>query len=369
MSSMGKCRRSLWDGNGRNLGWALAAITLLAATTGFCQKNSAAASFFFHGNKEKSLPDRLPQKPTLPPTLSIPVTPLGFSAPGPIYLGQRNSLASLDFLDENRLLFTFRVPGLLHRDAGDSDWSDERQIRAVVLTLPTGAVAAEALWTVHDRVRYLWMLKDGHFLLRDRDGLEQGDANLEMKPMLHFPGPLLWIETDPTQQYLVTISHEPETAAEKPGDVPSPSTARANMTVDGEKDSDIPDLVVRIMRRESGQVMLVSRTRMAVHVPINSEGYIESLRGNGQQWLMNLNFFTGGTRVLGKVNSTCSPSLDFVSDRELLATTCDGSGGHRLVAMGMDGKRLWEDLISPQAVWPMLVMAQGGSRLDGKRSQ
>jgi len=41
--------------------------------------------------------------PTNPPAtvFTIPVGPLGFTAPGSIYLGQRNSLVSLDFLDEN----------------------------------------------------------------------------------------------------------------------------------------------------------------------------------------------------------------------------------------------------------------------------
>ena len=79
-------------------------------------------------------------------------------------------MASLNSIDENRLLFTFRVPGLIHREfkAGESPESEERQIKAVVLTLPAGNVEAEGVWTIHDRTRYLWMLKDGHFLLRDQ---------------------------------------------------------------------------------------------------------------------------------------------------------------------------------------------------------
>lgn len=309
------------------------------------------------------MPDRLPDKPSLPPAFRIPVEPLGFSAPGAIFLGQRNSMVSLDFLDEDRLLFTFRVPGLMHREGGDSEWNYERQIRAVVLALPAGTVSAEALWTVHDRVRYLWMLKDGHFLLRDKDGLEQGDATLDLKPFLHFPGPLLWMEMDPSQQFLVTNSDEPAAAQAKPGDVASPPTAQASMTVDGQKPS-VPDLVVRILRRSSGQVMLVSRTRSAVHLPIDSDGYLESLRSNGEQWLLNLNYFSGGTTVVGRVSSTCSPTFDFISQRELLVTTCEGSGGwHKLVAMGTDGRRLWEVPSSPQAIWPLLVMAPDGSRL------
>jgi hypothetical protein len=137
----------------------LAGLSLCAAQPGRAQGITSFPAEQSHGpaeqshGKERPLPDRLPDKPTLPPEFTIPIEPLGFSAPGAIYLGQRNALASLDFLDENRLLFTFRVPGLIHREPGDRDGSDERQIRAVVLSLPAGAVIADALWTVQDRMR------------------------------------------------------------------------------------------------------------------------------------------------------------------------------------------------------------------------
>ena len=164
---------------------ALASLTLSVPQALQGQASGAFPASQTHARKERPLADRLPQKPSIPPALSIPVEPLGFSAPGAIYMGQRNCMVSLDFLDENHLLFTFRVPGLMHREAS-SEWTEERQIRAVVLALPSGTVAAEALWTVHDRVRYLWMLKDGHFLLRDRDGLSQGDAALNLSEKFVF---------------------------------------------------------------------------------------------------------------------------------------------------------------------------------------
>ena len=78
---------------------------------------------------------------------------------------------------------------------------------------------------------------------------------------------------------------------------------------------------------------------------------------------MNLNYFSGGSSVLGHVSSSCAPNVDFISQRELLVTACDNAGGHKLVAMGMDGRRLWEDFSSSQAIWPLLVMAPDGSRL------
>jgi hypothetical protein len=282
---------------------------------------------------KRKLPRRLPNKLSQPPKFSIPVQQLGFSAPGPLYLGQRNSLVSLDFLDEERLLFTFRVPGLIHRGA---DAEDERQIRAVVLSLPTGAVLAESLWTVHDRNRYLWMLADGRFLLRDRDDLQIGNASLELKPFLHFPGPLLDLEMDPAQRLLVTNSREP---------------------------SDQTDMVVRVLHRDSGQVMLVSRTNATVHLAFNADGYLESLRTKEDKWLLNLKYFGGGSTILGQVDSACSPLLDFIAPRKMLMTTCTDAGERKLVAMGTDGQRLWERQTPRATAWPLLVRSPDGSRI------
>jgi hypothetical protein len=330
--------------------------------------------------KERFLVGKFPAKPSLPPAWSIPVAPLGFKAPGAIYLGSRNALATLDFLDENHLLFTFRVPGLLHRDTTNGQDSDERQIRAVVLTLPQGTVEAETLWTVHDRVRYLWMLKNGHFLLRDRNKLLVGDPALVLKPFLDFPGPLLRLELDPAQKFMVTNSREPVAEPQKPGLGPSPgspatgpghwsggpSTAQTSVTSDEDSDTaegDHPEMVVRILRRESGEVMLVSRVRSIIHLPINSTGYIENLRGRGTQWVLNLGYFTGGSRMLGSVDSACEPDDNFVSEQEILVTGCGPGGESKLIAMSTEGRTLWVSQAPSTEIWPQLTVAPNGSRL------
>ena len=316
--------------------------------------------------KERFLIDRFPDKPSLPPTFAVPIDPLGFTGPGAIYMGARNSMASLDFLDENRLLFTFRVPGLLRRDLTNGDERIERQIRAVVLKLPQGTVEAEAMWTVHDRVRYLWPLKNGHFLLRDRNNLLEGDATLTLKPYLDFPGSLLWLEVDPGEHFLVTNSNEPLKKAADSGEVSTPSTALANVTSDQDSSEDTdhpPDLVVRILRRDSGEVMLVSRVRTAVHLPINSVGYLENLRGQGTEWVLNLSYFTGGSKMLGRVESTCEPDDEFLTEQEILATGCGPSGESILVAMTTAGRTLWRSQAPATEVWPQLAVAANGSRL------
>ena len=98
------------------------AVAVLGAAAAQAQGNTTFAPAPSHSQHARS--GSSSAQPSLPPAFTIPVEPLGFSAPGPIYLGQFYSFTSLDFLDENRLLFTFRVPGLIHREHPDSDDED-----------------------------------------------------------------------------------------------------------------------------------------------------------------------------------------------------------------------------------------------------
>src|SRR5579871_4954940 len=55
----------------------------------------------------------LPDEPSQQPSHAIPLSSVGFSQPGVAHLLHHESLVSLDFLGEDRLLFTFRVSGLM----------------------------------------------------------------------------------------------------------------------------------------------------------------------------------------------------------------------------------------------------------------
>lgn len=328
---------------------------------------AAQAQIFGHRAKEQKDAQPTGQAKTEPPAsqpaaFTIPVEPMGFFAPGAIYQGQRESLVSLDFIGEDHLLFTFHAPGLIRRE-GNPAIENERQIRAVVLEIPGGTVDAEALWTLHDRGRYVWMLNDGRFLLRDGQELEIGDVSLELKPVLHFQGPLLWLEVDPSQDLVATDSREPLGSKPQSGSVPSPTSASAWVTTDEVQQSVDPDIMLRIIRLETGQVMLVSRTRSTVHLPINSAGYVEALRGKGREWILNMDYFTGGNRTIGKLDSMCAPAVEFISDPEVLITTCNPDNSRWMVAMSTEGKRLWNAAKPPTQIWPRLIMAPNGLRI------
>ena len=117
------------------------------------------------------------------------------------------------------------------------------------------------------------------------------------------------------------------------------------------------------MRRKSGQVLLVSRVRAAVHLPINSEGYLENLRGNGAQWNLQMNYFTGEKKTLGSVDTVCEPDDTFLSQQEILLAGCGPEGESKLVAMTTAGRTLWIAGAPSTEVWPQLTASSNGSRL------
>ena len=342
---------------------------------------AAQLSSIFSSAKSKKQPAQHQADKDVPhPSIVIPTGPLGFAPPAPFYLGDRFAQASLNFLDEDNLLFTFRVPGLIPREpvAPGQPPQDERHIRALTLSLPAGKVTAEGLWVMHDYSRYLWMLKDQKFLLRDKNTLLIGDASLHLEPFLRFPGPVSTIEFDPRQDWLVADTTEPPAPESKDSSTAAPdlfssSTASASMSVNGHMDLDLqksksaPQDLVRILRMDTRKVMLFSRVNNAIHLPIDGDGYYEALRGDGPRWLISFEYFQGESRPLGWVESTCNPALDAIAPGIVLASGCTAAGARHLTVLSRDRDkehcRLWDTALSPTKIWPLLVSSADGMRL------
>ena len=284
--------------------------------------------------KRKPKQDVVPPTASLTPAVSVPVAPLGFGPPGATYLGRHDSLASLDFLDENRLLFTFRAPGLLERNPGAAP--SDRQMRALVLALPDGKIVSQAMWSLSDRNRYLWMLKNGHFLLRDREGLKIGDASLQLKPLAGLSGRFLSLQVSPAQKLAVLRSLAPSAAV---------------------------DVVTQILQLDGGQVQKTTHSSTDLMLPISSEGFLETVHAKLDHWSLKLDLFGGGNKILGDIESTCTPKSDFVSESEILVTGCNTTHMPKIAGYATAGALLWESEALAEAIPPLLLMAPDGSRL------
>jgi hypothetical protein len=368
---------------GKGIGIALAIAAIAGSGSPARAQTLFAAqlsSIFSPSKSKKQAAQHPPDKSAPTPSIVIPTAPLGFAPPAAFYLGDRFAQASLNFLDEDTLLFTFRVPGLIPREpvAPGQPPQDQRHIRALTLALPAGKVTAESLWVLHDYSRYLWMLKDQRFLVRDKNTLLVGDASLHMEPFLRFPGPISTIEFDPRQDWLVADTTEPPTPDQKDSssglpDLFSSSTASASVSTNGHMDLDLqksqstPQDLVRIFRMESRKVMLFSRVNNAIHLPIDGDGYYEALRGDGPRWLINFEYFQGASRPLGWIESTCNPALDAIAPGIVLASGCAATGARHLTVLSRDRDkdhtRLWETALAPTKIWPLLASSADGLRL------
>lgn len=313
----------------------------------------------------KKYMEHFPEKASLEPAFSILVSPMGFSIPGTSYLLRRQQLVSLDFLDENRLLFSFHVAsGLRERDS-DEDQERRQRIHAVVVDIATGKAGIEADWSMPDRRRYLWILNDGHFLLRTADGLDEGDAELKTKEYLHWPGRLMWIEMDPEQKFLVANSVEASTGIQAAGAAVSVPVEKQ---VTGVKTGDKKEvLTIRTVRRDTREVVKTTKTAWTSQTsdwPINSKGYVETVHDKGPRWVMKYQPHVGdkGWAVVNP-NSVCVPQGAFVTDSEMLVSRCDPQDGWKLTAANVTAlKTLWETNIGSNTMWPLLMTSRDGLR-------
>ena len=284
------------------------------------------------------------------PTVSIDVMALGYRPPGAFYMTYRLSSAALGFFDDDHLLFTFRVGGLLKRVPGDPEDDDDQQIRAVVLDLRTGKVVKKTEWRMHDRLQYLWPFDDGNFLVRERDSLFLTGKTLELEPYLTFGTGVQHIQISPDRKLMVVETDEPEklrSQAAEPRSLGLGEPVRVMILPVGSKtpiaESDGPEPTA---------------------LPLMGEGLLDMLEGKAPgYWAMRDVPFHGEARLVTEVKSGCRPSVKPLSATVVLVEGCylDGTD-HAIEAVSMDGRELWRDRWQNRYVWPWFDMARNGTR-------
>lgn len=294
------------------------------------------------------------------PALRIPVEPLGFIPPPRFYMSYRIPESTLGFLDANHLLFTFHVSKLMRREANDPPQDMDQTIHAVVLDLPGGKVGAQADWRLHDRDRYVWMLHDGTFLLRERDTLFISNASLTLEPFLLPQGTFIFGQLSPDGDTLQAEYANPTPEAAGDG-----RTAGAPTLGD-----DAPRFASQ--RQRYTMLIVDTRSRSAKRVndlpqpivlPVVTGGYLTAEPAKGKQWTVLLNPWKGEPRQITTVTSTCTPTLSPVSDADFLVMNCiPYSPDHLVQTFNLSGKKLWEQMWQARFVWGTFAYSAPGDR-------
>jgi hypothetical protein len=235
-----------------------------------------------------------------------------------------------------------------------------RQMRGVVIDIPGGKVEAEANWTLLDRRPYVWPLNDGRFLLRNRDGIQVGDAALKTKLLAQLSGQFLALRLAPAGKFLLASAVDPAAQFDSTNGMGTrkilPLKAAAG------EDNEPKDIAERLIQFDSGKVLSTRHGSSIAPASINSEGSLETTHDKLDQWILSVHSFSGGITTFGHVESTCLPKSQFASENEILVAGCTVGHVPKLSAVSTGGQLLWE-VETPVAIAPPLfVFSQDGSR-------
>lgn len=285
--------------------------------------------------------------------MSIPVGPLGYRPAGPIYLLSSLTLSTLDFIDDDHILFTFHHPQLLRRLPGDPQGEEDQIIQAVTIGLPSGKAQASALWRMHDRYQYLWPLGQGKFLIRERNTFSVTDSSLQLRRFIVSPSQVVATELSPDGRLLV-IESELITHTDKP---------RPSLQDDSGETSESRATQLTLFDMNSRSVIASQKIPEPIELPVTGKGYLGVEPEGARQFKITYHPFHGDPAELGIVNSTCNPGEKFLNERVFVIESCGPDSPDILLdAWAVDGRKLWRGRRDSHAVWPRFAFSENGSR-------
>jgi hypothetical protein len=292
------------------------------------------------------------------PAMRIPVDAMGYRPPGKLYLLARYTSSSLDFLDDKHLLFTFRQPRLLKREAGSSSGLDQ-VVQADAIELPEGKVVAEDHWILHDRERYVWRLGGGRALVRIGSRLHEMGPDLELKPIYESPTRLRQVEVSPDGRLLLLESdrerHTPEEHRR---------LAMHAELVGAEPPAE--DVEIRMARLDQKKMLMGAKSDQAGDLPATLHGYLIQERVKETRWRVQFHPFESPQQAPGElvaeVESSCAPSEKVLNEETVLVLSCPPKRGDRFAAAyGLKGEKLWDGRWQSNFTWPAFRVSEDGS--------
>ena len=280
-----------------------------------------------------------------PPEVRLPLEDLGFPGVSSSFLSIGASQLTVHFVDNQHLLVTFGLRGLVPRLPGDPVDHEDRMVAGLLVELPSGKVLARTEWHLHDHGRYLWTLGEGRFLLREGNELWTFApvANLPQEKAFlrtafpHRHGSVEALIVSPDSKLVTVETRSSGSDANELGDRPHSSPVTLDFyRITGAGTESSP-----IVREAAGSV----RAAAEMSLPMNADGYLRSAdTQNNGHWSMAFEPTSGKTIKLAPIDSSCPPVLNLVSPTQFLALGCRGSTGRTtLMAFDFNLHEMWED--------------------------
>jgi VWFA-related protein len=282
------------------------------------------------------------------PSAHISLLPLGYTGLSAGARQSGGSNLSVDFLDSQHVLVTFNPKKLFKRLPECPATHADRLVHAVVLEVPSGKVARETDWYLHDLRRYVWNLGAGRVLVRRLNRLYEVNSNLEEKLVFDSPKDLLWVTVTPDgKQIIVETSLGTGTADDpregKSKDDPKNNKERVRVTF-----LDASSLVTQRSIDVRGRIRLEA----------TSSGFAEVRRQGINTWLVEF-----ANANIARVKARPVPDLLYSSANTLLIGRCSVSRtGYNVSAFTLPGTFLWRQHWEDCRFSPVVRDSEDGSR-------
>jgi hypothetical protein len=283
------------------------------------------------------------------PELRIPLQSLGYLPPGTMPSLNGFAAASLHFIDANRLLLAFRIPALLRRGDECTTLNSQREVRAVVLGLPSGKLEKSANWTLYDFGDFLWGLGNGRFLMRRCNRFYLTDASLVLKPFIDVSGSILGFGLSPDHSMAVVQQEEADdqTESRRNPNSPQPQARRVG---------------VEFIRLSPLAVVARATIPAPGEIPILHDGILAAVAAPHDRWAVRFTPYKGEEHEIVAVRSRCMPRLTPLNDSVFSVEICGQGGESEFDGYDRQGALLWKISSGPTLMVPRFLIASAGNR-------
>ncbi len=289
------------------------------------------------------------------------------------------SMLTLNYVDNQHLLFTFGVHRLMERIANDPPDDEDRMVEAVLVEVPSGRVLARTDWRLHDNGQYLWNLGDGRFLLRVHDTLTTFApmANLasgqpfRQQPFLSTTRRIGAVLLSPEADLLIVESVErtpPVPPPPTPLFGPAPKPTPTPLGRPGESDPVALSFYRLLVSGEDGGGLRaalagIARSSSFGGLAATGAGHMAVVDEGQLHWAFDFHPYRGDVRELAAFDSSCRPTPQFVSSSEFVSFGCHGGNTPQVLGgFNMRGEEMWEQNLFGDFVAPSFVFAPSSGR-------
>ena len=254
---------------------------------------------------------------------------------------------SLNFLDNDHVLFTFNPKRLFERLADCPPTHDDRLVHAAAFEISSGKLLKETNWYLHDSRRYLWPLGSGRVLLRRLNSFYAVDSELHEKLLLTSPRDVLWTSVTPDGKQIIL-----ETA-----DDPAGPNGKA-------KSGPRTRVRIEFLDADTLIVQRVIKSEKQVNLEGTSSGFASVTPGlSGRVWLVRFGASQQERANIARVRSRRAPDVLYLSSNTLLIGRDSMSApGYSVSAFTVTGNRLWRQHWDAHRYTAVIVPSADGSR-------